>query len=86
MVETAQHPFGRRERPHIVGQRDRQDGEQRNDIEDRSRIFARTGMENGERQQGRAGRYRKNDPDRVHDAVRDQFRAGIVKTPVEGQV
>ena len=76
MIEAAQHPFGARHRPEIIGRRQHQHRQQAGDIDRDRGDIERGGIDGGQHDQHGGGDQAEADADDVHDAVGDQFGRG----------
>ena len=82
MIEAAQHPFGARHRPEIIGRRQHQHRQQARDIDRHHGDIERGGIDRGQHDQHGGGDQAETDADDMHDAVGDQL--GAVVVPAHG--
>ena len=78
MIEAAQHPFGARHRPQIIGRRQHQHRQQARDIDRHHGDIERAGIDRGQHDQHGGRDQPAEHADAVHDAVGDQFGAVVV--------
>ena len=82
MIEAAQHPFGARHRPEIIGRRQHQHRQQARDIDRHRGDIDGGGIDGGQYDQRGGGDQAKTDADDMHDAIGNQL--GAVVVPVHG--
>src|SRR4029450_921147 len=79
MVEPAQNPLGGRDRPHVVGGRERQHRHEADDVDHDRRDFNAFDPD-GDHDDRDGADEPQTDADRMYDAIGDDFSAVVVPT------